>query len=167
MKAIITKSYGSVDVLSIENVELPAIHEDEILVQVKVKEGTYAEYVKVKENDISIKPGNSSFEESASLPLVSLTSYQALVDIAKTKEGSSILINGCAGGVGSAAVQIAKALGNKTTGVCSTNNVGFAKTLGVVNAIDYKKENVLSKKEKYDVIFDTVGNLKFSKSKKI
>ena len=227
MKAIITKNYGSVDVLSIENVDLPAIQEDEILIQVKaasinpldwrirtgemkimtgktppkilgsdyagivnkigknikkykigdevfglidivkVKEGTYAEYVKVKENDLCIKPRNSSFEESASLPLVSLTSYQALVNVAKIKEGSNILINGCTGGVGSAAVQIAKAFGHKTTGVCSTNNIDFAKTLGVDSVIDYKKENVLSKKEKYDVIFDTVGNLKFSKSKKI
>lgn len=227
MKAIITKSYGSVDVLNIENIDLPSIQEDEILVQVKaasinpldwrirtgemkimtgktpprilgsdyagivnkvgknikkykigdevfglidivkVKEGTYAEYVKVKENDISIKPGNSSYEESASLPLVSLTSYQALLNVAKTKKESNVLINGCAGGVGSAAVQIAKALGHNTTGICSTANVDFAKTLGVDNVIDYKKENVLSKKEKYDVIFDTVGNLKFSKSKNI
>lgn len=227
MKAIITKAYGSVDVLSVENVDLPAIQEDEILVQVKaasinpldwrirtgemkiitgktpprilgsdyagvvnkvgknirkykigdevfglidivkVKEGTYAEYVKVKENDINIKPENSSFEETASLPLVSLTSYQALVNIAKAKKGNKVLVNGCSGGVGSSAVQIAKALGYETTGICSTKNVGFAKTLGADRVIDYKKENVLSKNEKYDIIFDTVGNLKFSLSKKI
>ena len=227
MKAIITKDYGSVDVLSIENIDLPIIQEDEILVQVKaasinpldwrirtgemkimtgktpprilgsdyagvvnkvgknikkykigdevfglidivkVKEGTYAEYVKVKENDISIKPKNSSFEESASLPLVSLTSYQAFVNVAKAKKGSNVLINGCTGGVGSAAVQIAKALGYKTTGICSTNNVDYAKTLGADHVIDYKKENVLDSKKKYDIIFDTVGNLKFPLSRKI
>lgn len=227
MKAIITKAYGSVDVLSVENVDSPTIQEDEILVQVKaasinpldwrirsgemkimtgktpprilgsdyagvvskigknihkykvgdevfglldivkVKEGTYAEYVKVKENDINIKPSNSSFEEAASLPLVSLTSYQAFVNIAKAKKGNKVLINGCSGGVGSAAVQIAKALGYKTTGICSTKNVDFAKSLGADHIIDYKKENVLNRHEKYDVIFDTVGNLKFSLSKNI
>jgi NADPH:quinone reductase-like Zn-dependent oxidoreductase len=227
MKAIITKDYGSVDVLSIENVDLPVIQDDEILVEVKaasvnpldwrirtgemkmmtgktpprilgsdysgvvskigkninsfkegdevfgmidnvkIKEGCYAEFVKVKENDICIKPNNSSFEEAASLPLVSLTSYMALENIAKVKKGSNVLINGCAGGVGSAAVQIAKALGCKTTGICSTKNIDFAKTLGADNVIDYKKENVLDKIDTYDVIFDTVGNLKFSKSKNI
>jgi len=227
MKAIITKAYGSVDVLSVENVDMPTIQEDEILVQVKassvnpldwrirtgemkimtgktpprilgsdyagvvskvgqnikkykigdevfgfidivkVKEGTYAEYVKVKENDINIKPKNSNFEETASLPLVSLTSYQALVNIAKAKKGNKVLVNGCSGGVGSAAVQIAKALGYETTGICSTKNVEFSKSLGADRVIDYKKENVLSKGEKYDIIFDIVGNLKFSSSKKI
>ena len=227
MKAIITNEYGSVDVLCVENVDLPAIQEDEILVQVKAasinpldwrirtgemkimtgktpprilgsdyagivnkvgknikkykigdevfgmidivkaKEGTYAEFVKVKENDISIKPKNSSFEDSASLPLVCLTSYQAFVNVAKAKKGDNVLINGCTGGVGSAAMQIAKALGYDTTGICSTNNVDFAKKLGADNVIDYKKESVLGKNEKYDVIFDTVGNLKFSSSKKI
>ncbi len=227
MKAIITKAYGSVDVLSVENIEIPTIQEDEILVQVKAasinpldwrirtgemkimtgktpprilgsdyagvvskvgknikkhkigdevfglidivktKEGTYAEYVKVKENDINIKPKNSSFEEAASLPLVSLTSYQAFVNVAEAKKGNKVLINGCSGGVGSAAVQIGKALGYEITGVCSTKNVEFSKALGADNVIDYQKENVLNKNEKYDIIFDTVGNLKFSLSQKL
>ena len=61
----------------------------------KVNEGTYAEFVKVKENDICLKPNNCSFEEAASLPLVSLTAYMALVDIGKAKKGSNILVNGC------------------------------------------------------------------------
>jgi len=227
MKAVITKEYGSVDVLSLESVDQPAINENEILVEVraasvnpldwrirtgemkimtgkrppkilgsdysgvvseigknitsykkgdevfgmidiiKVKEGTYAEFVKVKENDICIKPNNSSFEEAASIPLVSLTAYIALSNIAKVKRGSSVLVNGCAGGVGSAAVQIAKALGCKTTGVCSTKNIDFARKIGADDVIDYKKDNVLGKTEVYDAIFDTVGNLAFSKSKRI
>ena len=227
MKAIITKEYGSADVLNVENVDIPTIQDDEILIEikaasvnpldwrirtgemkimtgktpprilgsdysgvvskigknintynegdevfgmidiVKLKEGCYAEFVKLKENDICLKPNNCSFEEAASLPLVALTSYMALVDIAKVEKGSNVLINGCAGGVGSAAVQIAKALGCKTTGICSTKNIEFAKTLGADHIIDYKKENVLDKMDTYDVVFDTVGNLKFSKSKNI
>jgi NADPH:quinone reductase-like Zn-dependent oxidoreductase len=227
MKAVITKKYGSIDVLNLESVDQPAINEDEILVEVraasvnpldwrirtgemkimtgktpprilgsdysgvvcetgknitsykkgdevfgmidiiKAKEGTYADFVKVKENDICIKPNNMSFEEAASIPLVSLTSYTALANIAKAKSGSRVLINGCAGGVGSAAVQIAKALGCETAGVCSTKNIEFAKKIGADNVIDYKKDNVLEKNDVYDTIFDTVGNLAFSKSKRI
>ena len=86
----------------------------------------------------------------------------------KLKKGYNVLINGCTGGVGSAAVQIAKALGCNTTGICSTQkNIEFAKTLGADNVIDYKNDNVLDKKVTYDVIFDAVGNLKFSESKNI
>ena len=227
MKAIITNAYGSVDVLSLEDVEKPQVEDNEILVEIKaasvnpldwrirtgemkimtgkipprilgsdysgiisevgknissykkgdevfgmidnikIKDGTYAEYIIVTENDICLKPKNTSFEEAASLPLVTLTSYLALLNIGGIKKGSSVLINGCAGGVGSAAVQIAKALGCKTDGVCSTNNVDFAKQIGADTVIDYKIENVLEKSETYDVIFDTVGNLDFSKSKNI
>ena len=227
MKAVITKEYGSVDVLRVENVDKPVINENEILVEVraasinpldwrirngemkmmtgkippkilgsdcsgivsevgknvtsykkgdeifgminalKVKEGTHAEFVKVKENDICIKPNNCSFEEAASLPLVSLTAYKSLVNIAKIKKGSTVLINGCTGGVGSAAIQISKALSCKVTGVCSAKNIDFAKKLGADNVIDYKKENILEKTDVYDSIFDTVGNLAFSKAKGI
>ncbi len=227
MKAVITKDYGSVDVLSIESVDKPTINDNEILVEVKavsinpidwrirtgemrmitgripprilgadysgvvnkigknitsykkgdevyglinnakVKEGTYADFVKVKESEICLKPNNCSFEEAASLPLVSLTAYLAIVNTAKVKKGSNILINGCTGGVGSVAVQIAKALGCNVTGICSSKNFDFARKLGTDKMIDYKKNNVLEKTEIYDTIFDTVGNLKFSKSKKI
>jgi len=134
---------------------------------VKVKEGAYAEFIKVTENDISKKPTNTSFEEAASLPMVAVTSYTALATIANAKKGSNVLINGCAGGVGSAAVQIAKSLGCKTTGVCSTKDIEFAKNLGADVVIDYKNENVLNRVEAYDIIFDTVGNLVFSQSKNI
>ena len=134
---------------------------------VKQKEGAYAEFIKVSENDIYKKPNNISLEEASSLPMVSLTAYTALVNIANIKQGSNVLINGCTGGVGSHAVQVAKSSGCKVTGVCSTNNVDFAINLGASKIIDYKKEDVLTLDNKYDVIFDTVGNLEFSKSKNI
>ncbi len=132
-----------------------------------IKGGAYAEYLKVKANEISLKPKNLNFEETASLPLVSLTSFQAIVKIGKAKKGDSVLINGCTGGVGSTAVQVAKAIGCKVAGVCSTKNIKFAKSLGVDNVIDYKKEDVTNLSEKYDLIFDTIGNIPFKKSQKI
>ncbi|MEJ2365604.1 MAG: NAD(P)-dependent alcohol dehydrogenase [Deltaproteobacteria bacterium] len=87
------------------------------------KRGTYAEFVKVKAEEIGPKPENLSFEETACLPLVGLTAYQALIQGGRLKKGDHILINGASGGVGLAGVQIAKARGCKVTGVCSTNNL--------------------------------------------
>ncbi len=132
-----------------------------------LKGGAYAEFLEVKASEISLKPTNLSFEETASLPLVSLTSYQAMIHTGKAKKGDSILINGCTGGVGSTAVQIAKAIGCKVTGVCSTKNIEFAKSLGTDKVIDYKKEDVIKFPAKYDLIFDTIGNIPFSKSQAI
>jgi NADPH:quinone reductase-like Zn-dependent oxidoreductase len=131
------------------------------------KEGAYAEYIKVSKEEISHKPSNCSFEESASLALVSLTAYKALVEIGNITKEQDILINGCSGGVGSVAVQIAKSLGCKVTGICSTDSVEFVKGLGVDKVIDYKKESILNTKNRYDVIFDCVGNLGFFGSKQL
>ncbi len=133
----------------------------------KNQEGTYAEFVKVTKEEIYHKPSNCSFEESASLALVSLTAYKALVEIAHITKEQHILINGCSGGVGNVAVQIAKSLGCKVTGICSTDSVEFVKGLGVDEVIDYKKEDVLNKESRYDVIFDCVGNLTFFGSKQL
>ncbi|MCK5050438.1 MAG: NAD(P)-dependent alcohol dehydrogenase [Candidatus Cloacimonetes bacterium] len=132
-----------------------------------LKGGSYAEYLKVKTGAISLKPTNLNFEEAASIPLVALTSYRSIFHIGKVRKGDNVLINGCTGGVGSSAVQIAKALGCTVAGVCSTKNIEFAKSLGVDNIIDYKKEDVTKLSVKYDLIFDTIGNIPFSKSKAI
>jgi NADPH:quinone reductase-like Zn-dependent oxidoreductase len=87
------------------------------------KGGTYAEFVRVKKEEIAPKPQNLNFEEAASLPLVSLTAYQSLVDKGQLQPGHHVMINGCSGGVGLSALQIANALGGRVTGVCSTKNV--------------------------------------------
>lgn len=107
------------------------------------KGGTYAEFVKVKEEETCLKPENLSFEEAASLPVVAVTAYQSLVRQGQLKQGDHVLINGCSGGVGLSGVQIAKTLGCKVTGVCSTKNVEVAKKMGVDHVIDYTKEDIL------------------------
>ena len=131
-----------------------------------LKGGAYAEYLKINEDMFAIKPGNLSFDEAASLPMVAQTAYQALVHKAQVKKGDHILINGCTGGVGSVAVQIAKALGCTVTGVCSTKNIEFAKSLGADHIIDYKKDDLLENENSYDSIFDTIGNHSFAEFKK-
>ena len=130
-----------------------------------MKGGAYAEYLKIKEDMLALKPSSINFDEAASLPLVAQTAYQALVHKAQVKKGDHVLINGATGGVGSAAVQIAKALGGTVTGVCSTKNIEFAKSLGADHIVDYKKENVLTNRNSYDIIFDTIGNHSFAEFK--
>ncbi len=224
MKAIVTKRYGSVEVLELQTVSKPVIKANEVLVRVHAasvnpvdwkirsgklklmtglkppkilgadyagvvaevgrqvsnykigdhvwgkvnsyKGGAYAEYLKVKEEELAIKPEKLSFEEAASIPNVGLTAYQSLVYEGRLKAGHHVMINGCSGGVGLAGLQIAKALGCEVTGVCSTRNVELEKTMGADHVIDYKKEDVLRHKEAYDIFFDAVASQSFFKARK-
>jgi NADPH:quinone reductase-like Zn-dependent oxidoreductase len=127
----------------------------------------YAEYVVAKPEDLALKPTNLNFNEAAAVPLAALTAYQALVNHGELTKDSKVLINGCSGGVGHFAIQIAKSMGAEVTGVCSTNNVALAKELGANFVIDYTKENVTSNKEKYDIFFDAVANQSYGKIKSI
>lgn len=131
------------------------------------KGSTYAEFVVAKPEDLALKPTNLNFNEAASVPLAALTAYQALVNHGELKKSSKVLINGCSGGVGHFALQIAKALGAEVTGVCSTKNIALAKELGADFVIDYTKENVTANKEKYDIFFDAVANQSYGKIKPI
>ncbi len=129
--------------------------------------GTNAEYTCVPENGIMIsKPSNLTHEEVASICDGPLTSWNFLKVMAKVKHGQSVLINGASGSLGSAAVQLAKHLGSKVTGVCSTANVKLVKSLGADTVIDYKEIDFTKTERTYDVIFDTVGKSSFSKCKK-
>jgi len=130
------------------------------------KRGTYAEFVKVKAEEIGPKPQNLSFEEAASLPLVGLTAYQALVYSGKLKKGDHVLVNGASGGVGLAGVQIAKALGGQVTGVCSTRNLALVRKMGADEVVDYTKQNVLQNRGCYDIFFDVVPNQSFSQAQR-
>lgn len=121
------------------------------------RNGTYAEYVAVDESLVAPKPKNISYEEAASIPLVGLTSWQCLVDFAELKEGDKVLIHAGAGGVGSFAVQLAKALGAWVATTCSTTNVEFVKSLGADQVIDYKKEDFAEILSDLDIVFDTMG----------
>ncbi|MPQ46515.1 zinc-binding dehydrogenase [Marinifilum sp. N1E240] len=130
-----------------------------------IKNGAYAEYVATSEDHIALKPQKMNFEEAATLPLAGLTALQALRNMGQIKKGMNVLINGCSGGVGSFALQLAKAFDCKVTGVCSERNVEFANELGADRVIDYKKENILDIQEEFDIFFDVVGNSEYSNVK--
>ncbi len=125
------------------------------------KGGTYAEFLKVNNEEIGLKPENLSFEEAASLPLVGLTAYQALLYEGRLRNGCHVMINGCSGGVGLAGLQIARALECRVTGVCSTKNLELAKNMGADSVIDYTRENIHKERNTYDIFFDAVGNQSF------
>ena len=109
--------------------------------------GGFAEYVSVPENALALKPVNLSFEEAAAVPMAAATALQSLRDKGKMKSGKKVLIYGASGGVGNFAVQIAKAFGAEVTAVCSTRNIGQAKSSGADFVIDYKNEDFAKLKE--------------------
>jgi alcohol dehydrogenase len=119
--------------------------------------GTFAELIAVEQTEVALKPKNLSFTEAASLPLVGLTSWQALVDIAKVKPGQKVFIHAGSGGVGSFAIQLAKHLGAFVTATTSTKNLGAVKALGADLAIDYTQQDFTKVAEPQDVIFATIG----------
>ena len=120
--------------------------------------GGFAEYVCAKESVLAPKSAALSFEEAAALPMAAVTAMQG-VSNAQVKQGDSVLINGASGGVGTFAVQIAKAFGTEVTGVCSTGSIEFVRSLGADVVIDYKKEAVVTDDKQYDVVIDVAANL--------
>jgi NADPH:quinone reductase-like Zn-dependent oxidoreductase len=121
--------------------------------------GAFAEYVVVAEDRALVpKPANISFEQAAAIPVAAITALQGLRDKGRVRPGDRVLINGASGGVGTFAVQIAKALGAEVTGVCSTRNVELVRSLGADHVIDYTQEDFTRAGKRYDVIVDNVGN---------
>jgi NADPH:quinone reductase-like Zn-dependent oxidoreductase len=127
--------------------------------------GTFAEYACARESKLAPKPVGVSFEQAASVPIAGLTAFQALRDKAHLEAGQKLLINGAAGGIGTFAVQIAKAFGAYVTGVCSTKNVELVRSLGADRVVDYTHEDFTDDGERYDVLLDNVGNRKLSAMK--
>jgi len=217
MQAIIQNRYGSAEVLEAQDIDRPAIAEDEVLVRVRAASvhvgdwilmtgvpyvmrmgtglskpknpvpgtdvagtveavgaqvqslrpgddvfgwcsGAFAEYARAPEDQLVKKPANLTFEQAAAVGVSASTALQILRDDAKVQPGQKVLINGASGGVGTFAVQIAKAFGAEVTGVCSTKNLELVRSIGADHVIDYTQQDFRDGDERYDVILDNVGN---------
>lgn len=126
--------------------------------------GAFAEYTVVQQSSLALKPQNISMELAASLPLVSLTAWQALVEIAKVTAGQKVLVHAGSGGVGSIAIQLAKHLGATVATTTSAKNVPWVKALGADIIIDYKTTDFEQEIKNYDVVLDTQGGKTLEKS---
>jgi NADPH:quinone reductase-like Zn-dependent oxidoreductase len=132
------------------------------------KNGSLAEYVCVlSDRSVVLKPSNVGFEEAAAVPVAALTALQGLRDKGKIQAGQKVLVNGASGGVGTFAVQIAKSFGTDVTGVCSTRNLDLVRSIGADHVLDYTKEDFTNSNQRYDLIYDLVGNHSFSERRRI
>jgi NADPH:quinone reductase-like Zn-dependent oxidoreductase len=130
--------------------------------------GAFAEYLSVPaKGGVVQKSASLSFEQAAAIPVAALTALQAVRDHGKVREGQRVLINGASGGVGSFALQIAKAFGASVTAVCSPANLETARTLGADRVIDYTREDFTLGGESYDVMVDVAGNHSWSEDKRV
>jgi NADPH:quinone reductase-like Zn-dependent oxidoreductase len=121
-------------------------------------EGSFAEYVCAQADRLAPKPANLTFEQAAAVPISGLTALQGVREKGQVQPGQKVLIIGAAGGVGSFAVQLAKAFGAGVTGVCSTTKVDLVRSIGADHVIDYTREDFADGARRYDLVLDTAGN---------
>ena len=126
-----------------------------------------AEYTCAKEDQLVPKPNNLTFEQAAAVPTSAVAALQTLRDHGKVQPGQKVLINGASGGVGTFAVQIAKALGAEVTGVCSTANVDTVRSIGADHVIDYTREDFTQGEPRYDLILDNVASHSFAEYRRV
>jgi len=130
--------------------------------------GTLAEYLSIGHDGVVLtKPAGLSFEQAAAVPVAGLTALQALRDKGKVQPGQNVLVNGAAGGVGTFAVQLAKAFGAVVTGVCSTRNVELVASLGADRVIDYTREDFTRTGRRYDLLVDIAGNRTLAQTRRV
>jgi NADPH:quinone reductase-like Zn-dependent oxidoreductase len=122
--------------------------------------GSFAEYAAVGERRLAAKPASISFEQAAATPISGVSALQTVRDVGRVQPGHQVMVIGAAGGVGSFAVQIAKALGATVTGVCSTSKADLVRSLGADDVIDYTQDEIDRHGARYDVVIDTAGNRK-------
>ena len=122
------------------------------------KAASFAEYAVARPDRLARMPGNLTFEQAAAVPVSGQTALQALRDMGRVRAGQSVLVIGASGGVGTFAVQIAKALGARVTGVCSTGKVDLVRSLGAEHVVDYTRAEITDDGRRYDLILDIGGN---------
>jgi len=120
--------------------------------------GAFAEYVCTSQDAVAPKPGRTTFEQAAAVPVAAFTALQGLRDTGRLQAGQKVLINGAAGGVGTFAVQIARWLGADVTGVSSTRNLDLVRSIGAHHVTDYTEVNFTQERERYNLVFDLAGN---------
>jgi len=227
MRAIVRNTYGSPDVLELQEIDKPDVTDDEVLVRVRAasvnradwytltgtpyvgrtqlgllkpksnrmgvdfagtveavgrdvtqfrpgdevfggRSGAFAEYVCVREDRAVVpKPANVTFDEAAAVPVAAITALQGLRDKGQIQPGQKVLINGASGGVGTFAVQIAKAFGAEVTGVCSTRNVDLVRSIGADHVIDYTQEDFTRSDRRYDLMLDIAGSRSWSACRRV
>ena len=138
---------------------------DEVYAEVGV--GGCAEYISVAETKLRSKPINLTFEEAAAVPMAATTALIGVRDKGSVQSGQKVLINGASGGVGTFAVQIAKAFGAEVTGVCSSRNAELVRSIGADDVIDYTQDDFTRGRQRYDLILDCVGNHSLSACRRV
>jgi NADPH:quinone reductase-like Zn-dependent oxidoreductase len=128
-----------------------------------IAKGSFAEFAAAREDKLALKPTSLTFEQAAAVPVSGLTALGGLCDVGRLEAGQHVLIIGASGGVGTYAVQIAKALGARVTGVCSTSKVDLVRSIGADQVIDYTRDDFADGEERYDLILDMGGNSSLSR----
>jgi NADPH:quinone reductase-like Zn-dependent oxidoreductase len=130
--------------------------------------GTLAEYISIRADAVVLeKPAGLTFEQAAAVPVAAFTALQALRDKGRVQPGQKVLVNGASGGVGTFAVQIAKALGAEVTGVCRTANVGMVASIGADHVVDYTREDFTQARRRYDLLIDIAGNRSLAETRRV
>lgn len=132
-----------------------------------VGKGTFAQFAAARESKLAMKPSGLTFEQAAAVPVSGLTAQQGLVDVGRLQSGQHVLITGASGGVGTYAVQIAKANGATVTGVCSTAKVDLVRSLGADHVVDYTRDDFADSDHRYDLILDIGGSASLTRLRRV
>jgi NADPH:quinone reductase-like Zn-dependent oxidoreductase len=132
-----------------------------------LQQGGFAEYVSVREDLLAQKPKNLSYEQSAAVPMAAVTALLSLRDEGRVQPGHNVLVNGASGGVGTFAVQIARAFGAKVVGICGSRNVDLVRSIGADEVIDHSTEDFTRQSQRYDLLLDIAGNSSVSACRRV